>query len=73
MSSSSTARAGGSKAGMEGGREDFEERDLVGVLVAFGVPEAEAGAIAADMRAGAEPLVGADESGGRTGSGSSDP
>ena len=28
---------------MEGGREAFEERDLVGVLVAFGVPEAEVG------------------------------
>lgn len=47
----------------EGGRKEaFEERDLAEVLLAFGVPEAEVAAIAADMRAGAEPLVGSDES-----------
>jgi hypothetical protein len=38
------------------------DRDLTDVLLAFGVPEPEAGAIATDMRAEAEPLVCSDES-----------
>jgi hypothetical protein len=46
----------------ERGRQGLEDRDLADVLLAFGVPDAEAAAIAADMRAGAEPLVGSDES-----------
>jgi hypothetical protein len=46
----------------EGGRSALVDRDLADVLLAFGVPEPEAGAIAADMRAEAEPLVGSDES-----------
>jgi hypothetical protein len=45
----------------EGGERTQEEPDLAHVLVAFGVPEAEARAIAAAMRAQAEPLAGTDE------------
>jgi hypothetical protein len=45
----------------EGGRQGLAERDLAEVLRAFGVLEAEAGAIAADMQAEAEPLVGPDQ------------